>query len=262
MSLPEDRDALVIEHLWLVTSIARKICSLLDCNEFLEDLKQEGTVALIRAVDRYDPNEGAKVATYAYSWVRGSMYNFINNNARQGLKISRSIRIQTRKVVFIHDELMKSLGRIPKVEEIAEASSLTTEDVETSLNLLAMSLVDFEEVCNFEDVCDSHQRVVQSPELSRSPEEKVLLKKDIYEALDQLNPDRKNAVILRYIKGLSNKEAAEAMGKTEGSLKVLVHRGLKDLNRILGHPMSTTGENSCSDSDNPNHGGDADGGSQ
>jgi RNA polymerase sigma-70 factor (ECF subfamily) len=55
----------------------------------------------------------------------------------------------------------------------------------------------------------------------------------LYEALSELREDNRQVLILRFINGLSPTEAAEAMGKSEGSVRVLQHRALKALRKVL-----------------------------
>jgi RNA polymerase sigma-B factor len=199
MPLPENREALVIGHIWLVKSIARKICKIFECNELFEDLTQEGTIGLIKAVDRYDSNAGVQLSTYAYRWIRGGMFNYLNKNSKYGIKISRLLRDRARKIVCVHDDLMRKLGRKPTVEEISEAAGLTIKEVEEGLDLLAMSLV---------DLSDSNEGGEGSFDPSNqelSPEESTIRRSQIeavLAALRQLAPDRRRALMLRYCEDL------------------------------------------------------------
>ena len=56
----------------------------------------------------------------------------------------------------------------------------------------------------------------------------------VAEALKTLNPDRAEAVALRLFAGLGADEIALAMGRSEGAVRVLVHRGVQDLRKQLG----------------------------
>lgn len=66
-----------------------------------------------------------------------------------------------------------------------------------------------------------------------SREEKI----DLYRALDQLKPDYKKVLILKYFQELSVKEISEMMEMSESSIKVILHRGRKKLHRILSEEM-------------------------
>src|SRR5262249_4739495 len=74
------RDRLIESNLRLVFSIARTYRS-----ETLEllDLVQEGTLGLIRAVDRYDWRRGVKLSTYAFPWIRHAILDAIVRRRRR-----------------------------------------------------------------------------------------------------------------------------------------------------------------------------------
>jgi RNA polymerase sigma factor (sigma-70 family) len=253
MPLPENREALVIGHIWLVKSIARKICNIFDCSEIFEDLKQEGTIGLIRAVERYDPEAGVQLSTYAYRWIRGGMLNYLNRNSKYGIKISRLLRDQARKIVCVHDDLMQEFSRKPTIEEVSKASGLPIKEVEEGLDLLAMSLADLN------DPSENGNESFEPTNQVLSPEESTIRRGQIEAVLAasrQLAPDRSRALMLRYCEDLSNRETAEKMGKTEGAVKVLVHRALEDLRKIFGPGPAR--ENPPRSTDNRNDGGNTD----
>ena len=66
-----------------------------------------------------------------------------------------------------------------------------------------------------------------------SREEKV----DLYQALDKLSPDYRKVLILRYFQDMKIKEIGEVMQIPEGTVKVMIHRGRKILQRILVEEM-------------------------
>jgi RNA polymerase sigma-32 factor len=85
---------LVESHLRLVAKIARQCCSRA---ALLPDLIQEGCLGLMRAVEKYDPDRGVRLSSYATWWIRALIYQHIMTN-------SRMIRIATtfpqRKLFF------------------------------------------------------------------------------------------------------------------------------------------------------------------
>jgi RNA polymerase sigma factor (sigma-70 family) len=250
MPLPEDREALVIAHIWLVKSIAKKICNLFDCHEIFEDLVQEGTIGLIRALNRYNPDIKVKVATYAYRWIRGTMFNYLNKNRKYGIRISRLLHKRARTIVVVQDELMRKHNRKPTTEEIAETAGMSIIEVEEGLDLIAMSMVDLA------DIKEGGERAFPLTPHEPSAEQSIVLQSQIESVLsmlERLSPGRRKALMLRYFEDLSNREIAEKMNKTEGAVKVLIHRALEDLRKIHG---------SCFDCQDPqiiNHNG-SDGG--
>src|SRR5688572_15991845 len=70
---------LIESHLRLVTKIARQCCSR---RELLPDLIQEGCLGLMRAVEKYDPERGIRLSSYAAWWIRAFIYQHIMANSR------------------------------------------------------------------------------------------------------------------------------------------------------------------------------------
>jgi RNA polymerase sigma-32 factor len=70
---------LVESHLRLVAKIARECCSR---RELLPDLIQEGCLGLMRAVEKFDPERGIRLSSYAAWWIRAFIYQYILANSR------------------------------------------------------------------------------------------------------------------------------------------------------------------------------------
>jgi len=57
----------------------------------------------------------------------------------------------------------------------------------------------------------------------------------VIERLDELPEDRREALIMRFALGMSNREIARALGRTDGATKVLIHRAIKQLEELMRH---------------------------
>ena len=120
----DDLDAarqLVIHHLRFVVHIAR---SYQGYGLPLGDIIQEGNVGLIKAVDKYDPNRGVKVVSFAVHWIKAEIHEYI-------LKNWRLVKIATtkaqRKLFFNLRSKKKSLDWLTKDEAEKIASDLNVE---------------------------------------------------------------------------------------------------------------------------------------
>jgi RNA polymerase sigma-70 factor (ECF subfamily) len=59
--------------------------------------------------------------------------------------------------------------------------------------------------------------------------------REVIERLDELSDDRREALIMRFALGMSNREIARALGRSDGATKVLIHRAIKQLEELMAH---------------------------
>ena len=59
--------------------------------------------------------------------------------------------------------------------------------------------------------------------------------REVIERLDDLSDDRREALIMRFALGMSNREIARALGRSDGATKVLIHRAIKQLEELMAH---------------------------
>jgi len=119
------RDQLVCEHLPLVYSLARRYSAY---GEQLDDLIQEGSIGLLRAVDCFDPQRGIRFSTYACHLIISRMLHYLRDC---GYLIRQPAWVQEldTKVTRATRQLEQQLGREPFPREIAHHLNLTEESV-------------------------------------------------------------------------------------------------------------------------------------
>jgi RNA polymerase sigma-B factor len=120
-----ERERLIVEHLPLVRGLARRYA---DRGEPLDDLVQVGTIGLIKAIDRFDPSRGFRLASFATPTILGEIRRHFRDRSWT-VRVPRGIQEARAQIAHAVDDLSARNGRSPSVREIAEATGLSTDDV-------------------------------------------------------------------------------------------------------------------------------------
>lgn len=121
----ELRNKIVEENLYMVDILIRKY---LGKGVDYDDLYQVGAMALVSAVERFDPSKGYEFKSFATPTILGEIKKYFRDK-QWSLKVPRRLKEITSKVYEVKNDLSAKLGRAPSIDEIAEVTGYTGEQI-------------------------------------------------------------------------------------------------------------------------------------
>lgn len=188
-----------------------------------DDLYQLGCLGFLKAVKGFDITFGTQFSTYAVPKIAGEIRRFLRDDG--AVKVSRGVREQAATIFAARERLSIALGREPALSELAEETGLSVEEIaQCELAVAAPESLQRE---------TGDGLTLESVLGSESPEDGMVERIALREAVDALPEREKLTILLRFFKGLTQEQTARILGVSQVQVSRLERRALERLRLSL-----------------------------
>ena len=220
------RERLIQEHLPLVRALARRFANR---GEPLDDLISTGTLALIHAVDRFEPEKGTKFSTFATPTIIGELKRYFRDKS-WAMKVPRRMQELNRAVNQVREQLTQRLGRVPSYSEIAAELGVPEEQVIEAIDSgRGYDLVSFDAMLSGVDGPATEGPGEEDERLAN-----VVRRVEVEQAMTTILDERERRIVrFYYYEELSQTDIALREGISQMHVSRLLSRAKAKLRRYL-----------------------------
>jgi RNA polymerase sigma-B factor len=222
------RDELVELNLPLVHHCARRFGSR---GEPHEDLVQVGTIGLINAIDRFDPERGVEFSTYATPTILGEIKRHFRDKG-WAVRVPRRLQELRLQINAVSGDLAQKLGRSPTPREISEAIGRPVEEVLEALESgQAYSTASLDAGSDDDDGASGLLNTLGTEDDNLAL---VEIRESLRPLLEGLEPREKRILLLRFFKNMTQSQIAADLGISQMHVSRLLNRTLERLRTEVG----------------------------
>lgn len=227
----EVKQALVLRYLYIVKTIAFQMQNIYSGSLQMEDIINEGVIAIMKGIDRYDPERDNKFETFISRRIRGMIIDLVRKNDW----MPRDFRKQVKAMETVQNTLSRNLGRPPSDEEVAAAMEMDLKKyrkfqrMSTMMNVLSLDMITDEE--------GEHQSMQLSSSDANSQPERAFLEEEsrkiLAEAVNSLKEKEKLVVSLYYVEELNMGQIAQVLGVSEPRISQIHSSAIRKLKAYM-----------------------------
>ncbi len=227
----EIKQALVLRYLYIVKTIANQMRNVYTGSLQMEDIINEGVIAIMKGIDRYDPERDNKFETFISRRIRGMIIDLVRKNDW----MPRDFRKQVKAMEEQQAVLGRKLGRLPSDEEVASAMGMDIrkyrklQRMSVMMNVLSLDMITDDE--------GEHQSLqLSSGDVESQPERaflKVESRQVLAEAINSLKEKEKMVVSLYYVEELNMGQIAQILGVSEPRISQIHSSAIRKLKAYM-----------------------------
>lgn len=219
---PDLRDEVVRAYLPAARSVARKFAGR-GVDE--DDLFQVASLAMVKALDRFDPEKGVKFVSYVIPSMVGEVRNYFRDSARLIRLPRRGVQLAAQ-VNRARGELEQALERSPRADEIADRLNVRLEDVLEALEIYnhrTISLDSEDEETPIENFVGAEDAALEAFETSEQ----------LAGAMSALSERERSVIRMRFFENLSQRQIAEKLNLSQMTVSRVERQALDALKKNI-----------------------------
>ncbi len=222
------RNKLVEAHLYIASIVARRFARR---GVDFDDLYQVASLALIKAVERYDPDRGVKFVSFATPTMIGEVKNYFRDKA-QTISLPRRGRELLGKIAAAREALEQEYFRAPTPEELSDFLSVPLDDIVEALEMQGAAMpASLDAILPGED--DGGTTLRSLIGVDESGFGHFEARQSVRQMLNSITPTERKILINRYFGNLSQREVAQHLGVSQMTVSRAERKALSQLKGML-----------------------------
>lgn len=229
------RDALVEHYGYLVSNTRQRILPSVPVRVLPEDLEQEGRIALLKAVEQFDPKRKVQFSSYAITAIRGAMLEFL----RRDDWVPRSVRGKQKQLKEAEEALTLHKGgaEVTDADRAAHLALSLDAFYQLYFEATVLQIVGLDEPVRENEAGADTLLVLESVRNPQpGPEQVALLQGQrdlLLRCVGWLPLPERTVIILYYFEGMKLTDIAGRMGRSDSRIHQLHQSGLRRLNGLV-----------------------------